>query len=130
MVQDVIQVAYREGLFQFDSNAFQEDKTIGVGLNPIMKIDRMSDNLLSLQLTADYECEGRKVMRYGGVAMFKVEDLKDKLSSEDFKVFIWSEGMMFFRGIVCEKLRGTEIERLLLPKIPRDKILDIPIQES
>ena len=130
MVQDVIQVAYREGVFQFDSNAFQKDKTIGVGLNPIMKTDRMSEDLISLQLTVDYECEGRKVMRYGGVAMFKVDGLKELLSSEDFKIFIWSEGMMFFRGIVCEKLKGTEIERLLLPKIPHDKILDIPIQES
>lgn len=130
MVQDIKQIAYREGIFQLDSNAFQKDKTIGVGLNPVMKIDRMSEDLLSLQLTVDYECEGKKVMKYGGVAMFKVEGLKNRLSSEDFKVNIWSEGMMFFRGIVCEKLRGTEIERFLLPHIPNDKIIDIPIHES
>ncbi|MDE6854921.1 MAG: hypothetical protein K2J34_00445 [Muribaculaceae bacterium] len=130
MVQNFVQVAYREGVFQFDSNAFQKDKTIGVGLNPIMKTDSMSEDLLSLQLTVDYECEGRKVMKYGGVAMFKVDGLKDSLNTEEFKIFIWSQVMMFFRGIVCEKLRGTEIERLLLPNIPHDKILEIPIQES
>ena len=129
MFQDVIQIAYKEVIFQFDSNAFQNDKAISVGLNPIMKTDRLSEDLLSLQLTVDYDCEGKKVMKYGGVAMFKVSDLRELLSSEDFKIFIWSEGMMFFRGIVCE-LRGTEIERLLLPKIPHDKILDVPIKES
>ena len=130
MVQDITQIAYKEGIFQFDSNAFQKNKTIGVGLNPIMKIDEKSEDLLSLQLTVDYECEGKKVMKYGGVVMFKIDGLKNKLSSDDFKFLIWSEGMMFFRGIVCEKLRGTDIERFLLPQIPHDKIMEIPIQES
>lgn len=130
MVQEIKQIAYKEGIFQFDSNAFQKDKTIGVGFNPVMKIDKMSEDLLSLQLTVDYECEGKKVMKYGGVAMFKVDGLKKILTSDDFKVRIWSEGMMFFRGVVCEKLRGTDIERFLLPQIPQDKIIEIPIQES
>lgn len=130
MIQDIIQIAYREGIFQFDNNAFQRDKTIGIGMNPVMKIDRTSEDLLSLQLTVDYECEGRKVMKYGGVAMFKVDGLRSLLSSNDFKTRIWLEVMMFFRGIVCEKLRGTEIERFLLPQIPNDKIPEIPIHES
>lgn len=130
MIRDIIQIAYREGIFQFDNNAFQMDKTIGIGMNPVMKIDKASEDLLSLQLTVDYECEGRKVMKYGGVAMFKVDGLRDILSSDDFKTSIWSEGMMFFRGIICEKLKGTEVERFLLPQIPSDKISEIPILES
>lgn len=124
------QIAYSEGVFELDRNAFKAGFNVGVGMNPVIKMDKDNDELVSLQLTVDYDCDGKKIMKYGGIAMFKVENLTESLDSIEFKMQIWSEAIMFFRGVVCEKLRGSEIERFLLPKIPNDKIADIPIQVS
>ncbi len=128
MSPNIIQIAYKEGVFQFDNNAYELGKTLNVGINPIMKIDKEAENLLTLQITVDYQCEGKPIMKYGGLAMYKVDGLGKLLINKDFKINMWTEATMFFRGIICEKLRGSAIERFFLPNIPADKIQDIPLQ--
>ncbi len=130
MKPEIFQIAYKEGVFQFDNNAYEVGKTLGVGMNPIMKIGNDTEDLITLQITVDYQCEGRTVMRYGGLAMYAVTHLSERLEDKDFKVKIWTEAVMFFRGVICEKLKGSEIERFFLPNIPEDTILEIPLQET
>ncbi len=97
MKQEFIQIAYKEGVFQFDNNAYEYGKTLGVGINPVMKIDKDNDGFLTLQLTVDYQSDDKFVMKYGRLVMYKVENLAERPEDKDFRVKIWTEAIMFFR---------------------------------
>ena len=91
-----------------------------------------NDNTISLQLTLEYLTDDKTILKYAGVALFMADGWKDvdRESEEfkDFKLQIWTQTLGFFRGIVCEKVKGTEIERFFLPQMPVADIVAIPMK--
>lgn len=123
-------IGYLEGEFQFDSGSYTEGSTIAVSLAPVMKLDKRDSNRLSLQMTVVYKMDDRVLMKYGGVVSYAVDGLKGLLEEKEvfdyLKLNIWNQTISFFRGIVCEKLRGTVIDCLFLPSLSSEQISEIP----
>lgn len=134
MAKQFFQIAYKEVLFNFDNNAFNAGSAISVKMAPLMKFEAINDNdnTISLQLTLEYLTDDKTILKYAGVALFMADGWKDvdRESEEfkDFKLQIWTQTLGFFRGIVCEKVKGTEIERFFLPQMPVADIVAIPMK--
>lgn len=132
MIIHFSQIAYKEVLFNFDNNAFKTGALVSVKMTPLMKGVDFDDNAIALQLTVEYHTDERPILKYAGMALFLAKGWKDiNPESEEFKDFklqIWTQTLGFFRGIVCEKVKGTEIEMFFLPQMPAANINGIPLK--
>lgn len=129
----ITQLSYKEGLFNFDNGIYRSGSSISVSITPIMRLSKEKDNILILQLTASY-CMGEKViMKYGGLVIYMVDNLREMINDttifDDFKIYIWQLTMQFFRGIICEKLKGTSLDTVFLPILEKNDIKSIKIEE-
>ena len=128
---NIEQISYIEGVFQFDNNVYEAGKALSVTMTPIMKTGAGDDNILSLQLTVKYMLGEKTVMKYGGVTLYHIKDckkiLENKEESKSLRIIVWSQALLFFRGIICEKLRGTDIERFFLPLMPPEELANIEL---
>ncbi|MDE6793661.1 MAG: hypothetical protein K2J48_11335 [Muribaculaceae bacterium] len=99
---------------------------------PLMKTVDANDDVIALQLTVGYEAKDTEILKYGGIALFFAKGWKEFISDEDkfnqFKVNIWTQALGFFRGIICEKVRGTLIEPFFIPQMPDKDIIPIPLK--
>ena len=132
MAMKLSQIAYKEVRFNFNNNAFKAGSPVSVKMTPLMNRVAKNDKFVSLQLTLEYLINDKTILKYAGVALFMADGWKD-LDPEgeefrDFKLHIWTQTLGFFRGIVCEKVKGTEIERFFLPQLPDDDIINIPLK--
>lgn len=132
MTYNINQLSYQEGVFQFDNDIYKSGQNVSVSINPVMRIAEDSDAFLVLQLTVTYSMEEEIIMKYGGLAIYMVDGLKDLIANDSsfngFKVVIWEQALQFFRGIICEKLRGTPIEHVFLPMLRREDIITIKLE--
>lgn len=124
-------VSYKEGVFKFESSDFQRGEKVNAKMSAVMRKDNADRNFIVLQLTAVYEAAGKEIMKYGGLLAFLSvgwQDL-DENSEEfrEFKLGVWRQTQWFFRGVICEKLRGTELETYFLPQMPDEEILAIQL---
>lgn len=126
------QIAYKEVLFNFDNNTFKSESAISVKMFPLMKEVDVDDNVIALQLTVEYHTGDQQILKYAGIALFLAKGWKEiAIDSDEFKKFklqIWTQALGFFRGIICEKVRGTEIERFFIPGMPDKDIDGIPMK--
>lgn len=126
------QIAYKEVLFNFDNNTFKTGASVSVKMTPLMKGADFDDDAIVLQLTVEYHIEERPILKYAGVTLFLANEWRnitpESEEFKDFKLQIWTQALGFFRGIVCEKVKGTEIERFFLPQMPASAIDGIPFK--
>ena len=134
MAYRITQLSYQEGIFQFDNSIYESGKPVSVSMLPIMRCSEEKDNIIVLQLTVLYKKGEETIMKYGGIVIYMVDSLKDLTKDEallkDFKVNIWSEALLFFRGVICEKLRGTAIDNVFLPILRTEDIVSIKIETN
>ncbi|MDE6866565.1 MAG: hypothetical protein K2J23_04140 [Muribaculaceae bacterium] len=134
MKYDIKLVAYNEGEFMQDSGSLSSESTIEVSINPRMRESGDGDDFLVMQLTVIYRSDKKEIMRYGGVAVYHLEKLSsyknDTLAMSEIKQEMWGQALGFFRGIICEKLRGTDLGFLFLPYMPEEEIEKIEIQKK
>lgn len=97
-----------------------------------MRTSEEKDTFLILQLTVSYSIGEEIIMKYGGLVIYLVNGLKDLLKDKtlfnNFKVDIWEQALQFFRGIICEKLRGTSIDNVFLPLLTKENIVSINVE--
>lgn len=134
MKYNVQLVAYSEGEFMQDSGALSPDSKIEARIIPKMRESNDGENYLVLQLTVIYRSDEHDVMRYGGVAVYELKDLPsyeyDSSAMLDIKREMWGQALGFFRGIICEKLRGTYLGSFFLPFLPEEDIEKIVIKKK
>lgn len=123
------QIGYTEGITYIDLNGEKFGNKIEIEIYP--KVLETDDNeRLPLQLTVRYlnPTNGKKLFEYGGIAFFETKVAPG--SSYDWledssKRELWINALGFFRGIICEKLRGTGLERFMLPQMSDEDIYKI-----
>ncbi len=134
MAHEITQLSYKEGVFQYNGNRYATDKPVEVVIAPVMRADRENDDLLFLQITATYRSGESTFMKYGGVVVYKVDKWKELEKEKDaldyLKMGIWTQALLFFRGVLCEKLKGTPAANIFLPILPAEKIKEVTLQNS
>lgn len=133
MKYDIKLAAYSEGEFMQDNAILSSESKIEIRISPKMRESNDGEDYLVLQLTAIYRSEEKEIMRYGGVAVYHLDRLSSYRSNhnamKEIKQEMWNQAMGFFRGIICEKLRGTSLGSFFLPSLPEDTIESIEIME-
>ncbi len=126
------QISYKEVLFTFENNIFKTGDSISVKMAPVMKVVDEEKNLVALQLTVEYHTGDKTILKYAGIALFLAKDWKTIIHEEEafneFKLQIWSQTLGFFRGVICEKVKGTDMENFFLPQMPDVDIKKISLK--
>lgn len=124
-------LTYKENYFTFDNDTFQPGSAVSVSMGPYMTEIEQNQDMIGLQLALEYSFNGKPVIKYSGQTLFLAEGWqKYKENPEDlnrFKILIWTQAFGFFRGILCEKVRGTDLERFYLPQMPSEEIAKVSI---
>lgn len=120
------QIGYNDGITYIDINPEDTDNKIAIEIYPKLLESDSSEDVVPLQLTVRYlnPATGKKLFEYGGIALFETNG-KRTLADDNggsFKRDLWTNALSFFRGIICEKLRGTGLERFLLPQMSDEDI--------
>ena len=125
-----VQIGYNEGMFSLNLSGVEVTNRITMTLQPKVRTSDEKD-ILALQLSVIYSQpdDDKTLAEYGGIAVFRVLDLQqicsDKEMTLDFKRNFLSVGLSFFRGIVWEKLKGTGLERFLLPQMSEKNMMEV-----
>lgn len=126
------QISYKEILFTFENNIFKTGDPISVKMAPVMKVVDKKKNIVALQLTVEYYTGEKAILKYAGIVLFMAKDWKTIINEEEvfneFKLQLWSQTLGFFRGIICEKVKGTDIENFFLPQMPDADLMKIKVK--
>lgn len=124
------QIGYNEGITYIDINPGDIDNKVAIEIYPKLLESDPSQDVLPLQLTVRYSntTTHKKLFEYGGIALFATSYDKECVSDVQKRIYkrdLWISALGFFRGIICEKLRGTGLEKFLLPQMSDEEIDNI-----
>lgn len=126
------QISYQEVIFNFDNSVLKPGESVGVKMIPIIKSVEDNEEMIALQLTVEYETNKTPILKYAGITLYLAEGWKKIVEDEqlfnEFKIKIWTQALGFFRGVICEKVRGTNMERFFIPQMPDKNIESIPLK--
>lgn len=126
------QISYQEVFFNFNNNVLKEGEGVGVKMTPIMRAVDNKEEVIALQLTVEFDVNNSTILKYAGIALFLAKGWKELVTDEaqfnEFKIQIWTQALGFFRGVVCEKVRGTIMDRFFIPQMPHKNIENIPLK--
>lgn len=127
-------LTYKEGVYSIiNITEFPRDG-ITINVSPKMKYDIDGVNNVVLQLTVYVNDKDDHLVKYGGIAVYEVNSLsnivKDEEQIEILKSYIWKDAISFFRGILCEKLRGTIFSNIFLPEMPEDALQNLKFEQE
>lgn len=126
-----VQIGYNEGIFSLNLGGIEVINKIIMTLQPKVRASEDEKDVLALQLSVVYSQpdNDKTLAEYGGIAIFRVSDLlqiySEKETTLDFKRNFLSMGLGFFRGIIWEKLKGTGLERFLLPQMSEEEMMEV-----
>ena len=128
--QKTTQIGYNDGITYIDINPDDIQGKIAIEIYPKLLETDPADDVLPLQLTVRYSnpATGKKLFEYVGIALFKATYGRGSASEEHercLKRDVWTNALGFFRGIICEKLKGTGLEKFLLPQMSDEEIYNI-----